>query len=112
MPRPETGSVRAENPSWQDKAAAAREDDDHGDHGPVVRQWRPADDRPPQAAPVAPRMEDDDDQGTKCPDGTKMNGLTGICDSAPVEGDSFIGSITSSMPSGYGSVLAASAGSL
>merc|ERR1719421_2625247 len=43
-----------------------------------------------------------------------MNGLTGICDSTPVEGgeSSFVGTITASMPSGYGSVLAASAGSL
>merc|ERR1712232_540195 len=53
---------------------------------------------------------EDDGAAAQCPEGTKMNGLTGICDSAPVE--SGLGSIMSSMPSGYGSILSLSAGSL
>lgn len=109
MPKSESGTVRAESNVFN-AAITTKDDDDHGDHGPVVRQWTPADDRPP-APPAQSRMEDDDSQ--KCPEGTKLNGLTGVCDSAPMEnGEGLVGSILSSMPSGYGSVLAASAGSL
>jgi len=116
MPKAETGSVRAESSVDEQTARQAREaarrDDDIGDHGPVVRQWSPPDNRPPPAPspPAQSRMEDD---VTQCPEGTVMNGLTGICDSSSAGSDaSLVGSLSASMPSGYGSVMAASAGSL
>jgi hypothetical protein len=119
MPKAETGFVQAESnadaPKKEDVHVESTFDrrDDFADHAPRVRVWTPDDARPP---PAPSKMEEDDDGSSNCPDGTKMNVLTGICDSAPLDAESgLLGSLSGfapSMPSGYGSIMAASAGIL
>jgi len=108
MPKAEsTGTVSASN-EWSNWR---RKDQDDDSVGPTVHEWKPEDSRPPVATASSVTMEDDK---TECPEGTKLNGMTGICDSSSVsESSSFWSeSITASMPSGYGTVLAACTASL
>jgi hypothetical protein len=103
----QVGQVSSSNDwsNWRRK----NQDDDSG--GPTVHQWTPEDNKPAVSTASSSHVEDDK---TECPEGTTLNGMTGICDSASVSESSFFStaSIAASMPSGYGTVLAACTASL
>ena len=111
MPKAETGFVQAESnadvPKKEDVHVESILDrrDDSADHAPRVRVWTPDNARRP---PAPSKMEEDDEGSSNCPDGTKMNELTGICDSASSAESGLLGSLSGfapSMPSGARSCL-------
>jgi len=87
------------------------------DYEPTVHQWVPTDRG--GGSKAAPAPPPDEDGETKCPPGTVMNGLTGICDTKVLSSSVLssmadsVGSLGESVwPSGYGSVITMCAGSV